>query len=308
MAIGGTAPFGCKTAGNPCGKQFAIRGAAAVLTYPSLVNGVAVRYFKTTTPKQQIEEPQNHKPDASLVDDSNAPLGWTTSCAVVYKNVITDEEAEAISNEILSNRMRRRRYEKGHWDSVITKFREIELFDLHQMMMEGIHNDDSDDSSSSTALILRAFQRIRNHLAHNHLRDVYTNDEQWNWLPCHAIDLKKDGQLNAHVDSVRFSGHLVAGLSLLSPAIMRLRHPPPPDEHDKEQEEQSSLLSDDNDAGHIDLLLPPKSLYVLQGFARYECSHELLPDKSVFDASLQTITVSRDQRLSIIFRDAKQEI
>ena len=127
------------------------------------MNRIAVRYFQTTAPKQQNEEPQNHKPDASLVDDSNAPLGWTTSCAVVYKDVITDEEAEAISNEILSNRMRRRRYEKGHWDSVITKFREIELFDLHQTMMEkqeeGILNDDGSDES----LLLRAFQRIRNH-------------------------------------------------------------------------------------------------------------------------------------------------
>ena len=43
------------------------------------------------------------------------------------------------------------------------------------------------------------------------------------WLPCHAIDLSKDGRLDAHVDSVKFSGGIVAGISLLSDSIMRLR-------------------------------------------------------------------------------------
>lgn len=114
------------------------------------------------------------------------------------------------------------------------------------------------------------------------------------WLPCHAIDLKKGGELKAHVDSVRFSGGMVAGISLLSESIMRLK--PSPDAGRNAEE------------GHVDLYLPPLSLYVLTGVCRYEYSHELLPSCSVYESSdgVKT-TVERDHRLSVIFRDAKQE-
>ncbi|CAN0326924.1 unnamed protein product, partial [Phaeothamnion confervicola] len=43
------------------------------------------------------------------------------------------------------------------------------------------------------------------------------------WLPCHAIDLAPEGFIKPHVDSVKFSGRVVAGLSLVSAAVMRLR-------------------------------------------------------------------------------------
>ena len=224
--------------------------------------------------------------DALLVDARKAPASWQSSAAVVYPNAVTEEQASVISEEILGQRMRRRRYEKGHWDSVITDYREMELYDIHELV-EAMENESDPNIQASDVQtnIAKAFWKIRNHLQQNHATSPSTK-----WLPCHAIDLKQDGQLSAHVDSVRFSGHIVAGLSLLSPAIMRL----------KEEDQESDQF--------VDLYLPPRSLYVLTGVGRYEYSHELLPDGSTFCSPPgDPITVPREQRLSIIFRDAKEE-
>jgi alkylated DNA repair protein alkB homolog 7 len=184
------------------------------------------------------------------------------------------------------NFLLRRRYEKGHWDAVITGYKEVELHD---------------DSVSTT--IREIFDRTRQHLGERHL-----NYHPIQWLPCHAIDLKREGQLKAHVDSVRFSGGLVAGISLLSSSIMRLI---PDDDGDDDDDDESAdketTTFNEGDRGHIDVLLPPNSLYALTGDGRFKYSHQLLPDSSTFTNPIDNTTtlVSRDQRLSIIFRDAK---
>ena len=149
-------------------------------------------------------------------------------------------------------------------------------------------------------------------MAANHL-----DYEPVQFLPCHAIDLKKDGELNAHVDSIKFSGDLVAGISLLSSCIMRLI--PDDDGHDNNNnnnnnsnnnKEQVNLKTTNNggvgDDRWVDLYLPPLSLYVLTGVGRFNYSHQLLPDKSEFTTpDGQTIIVPREHRLSVIFRDTK---
>jgi len=67
------------------------------------------------------------------------------------------------------------------------------------------------------------------------------------------------------------------------------------------------------DSHYVDMYLPPRTLYVLRDAARYEYSHELLPDSSEFHfldndaATIKKIVVRRDRRISVIFRDAKLE-
>lgn len=171
-----------------------------------------------------------------------------------------------------------RRYEKGHWDAVITDYKEVELLDQESLDVE------------SQAVI----ERVRAQL----IDANYVSRDYVSWLPCHAIDLKRDGELKAHVDSIKFSGDVVAGVSLLSPSIMRLK----PDQEGQENE------APENIDGWVDLYLPPLSLYVLSGISRYRYSHELLPSGSVFEyPDGSTVTVERDRRLSVIFRDAKQD-
>jgi alkylated DNA repair protein alkB family protein 7 len=165
-----------------------------------------------------------------------------------------------------------RRYEKGHWDAVITDYKEVELLDQESLSVES----------------QLAIERVRQQI----IDAKYVDGNTVKWLPCHAIDLKRDGELKAHVDSIKFSGHVVAGLSLVSSSIMRLK----PDEEGNHKQPAVDW---------VDLYLPPLSLYVLSGISRYRYSHELLPCGSIFERTDgSTVTVERDHRLSVIFRDA----
>ena len=181
----------------------------------------------------------------------------------------------------------RRRYEKGHWDAVIIKYKETELLDEASMI-----------SIESRAL----FDRVRHQLKERHLSSKIEQGVPIQWLPCHAIDLHKEGELKAHVDSVRFSGDIVSGLSLVSPSIMRLI----PDDGTCESDQDKT---NETSGGWVDLYLPPRSLYVLSGPGRYLYSHQLLPTGAVFkesdDSDKNAITIHRDHRLSVIFRDTK---
>jgi len=262
----------------------------------------------------------------NLVDSAHAPLTYCPTSTAVYENAVTQEEAASLVHDIES-RMKRRRYEKGHWDAVITQYKEVEL-------------PLPSESSSSAALAplsdpsIRAIERLRRQLELQHFgsngaaadQDGRTKDKV-SWISCHGIDLKKEGQLTAHVDSVRYSGLIVAGLSLLSSSIMRLR--PAAEMHDNSGRKSSagdgqnsegdnkSLYepkpTEATDDGHVDLYLPPLSLYVLSGVSRYQYTHELLPCGSEFvleDGSngdeKRSISVVRDRRISVIFRDAKE--
>jgi alkylated DNA repair protein alkB family protein 7 len=96
----------------------------------------------------------------------------------------------------------------------------------------------------------------------------------------HVLDLAKHGHIKPHIDAVKFCGDIIGGLSLLSPSVMRLVH-----------EDNKDLI--------VDFHLKRRSLYVMQGIARYKFTHEILAeDVSVFGE----IKVPRDRRISIMFR------
>lgn len=44
----------------------------------------------------------------------------------VFRNVVTEAESSALVNDCETS-LRRRRYQTGHWDQVIEKYREVEL-------------------------------------------------------------------------------------------------------------------------------------------------------------------------------------
>jgi alkylated DNA repair protein alkB family protein 7 len=172
---------------------------------------------------------------------------------------------------------------------VITNYKEIQL--IPELL-----------SHESQSLIRKTHSHLKqSHFSgKNSVRNDIDAKVPLQWLPCHAIDLHKSGKLSAHVDSIKFSGHIVAGLSLMSPSILRLK-PAAPTEKCVEGE------------GHLDLFLPSRSLYVLSGPSRYLYTHEILPCGSTFqgEATLgeinetENIIVIRDRRISIIFRDNK---
>ena len=172
---------------------------------------------------------------------------------------------------------------------MIVQYKEIEL-----------NEDDSLSQLTKDVLV-----RLRERLATTHFSDEATSRPQVKWLPCHAIQLQASGELKAHVDSIRFSGDIVAGLSLKSSSIMRLQPAPPEEVGDGSNSPDTSSRNQDSkqEEGHVDLLLPPRSLYALCGASRYLYTHELLEDQAVFRPT--NSVVAREDRFSIIFRDEK---
>ncbi|XP_033945263.1 alpha-ketoglutarate-dependent dioxygenase alkB homolog 7, mitochondrial isoform X2 [Gymnodraco acuticeps] len=99
--------------------------------------------------------------------------------------------------------------------------------------------------------------------------------------PVHILDLDKTGYIKPHIDSVKFCGSTIAGLSLLSDSIMR-------------------LVKEDDAEEWLDLLLPRFSLYILRDQARYNFTHQILKDEeSVFNGQ----RVPRLRRISVICRN-----
>lgn len=247
--------------------------------------------------------------DTCLVYAEQAPPGYDAS-AVVYPHMISTQEEATLLADLKEIFRRcvvvslcvmpwmvtrsyisltpfcdaskcstdRRRYERGHWDAVIIKYKETELFD---------------EAVQLSATSRDVLQRMRQHL------QVHVSP-QVTWLPSHAIELHPEGELRAHIDSVRFSGGLVAGLSLGTASIMRLQ--PPQGDYQQEQTPDPTL----DNAGFVDLLLPPRSLYALTGCSRYDYTHELLADQSIF-AGTGELVRRNEHRWSIIFRDAKPQ-
>jgi len=224
------------------------------------------------------------------VNTQCAPPDFDSECVCVFPNFITQQDADAVTKDI-DLRISQKRYQRGHWDAVITGYREIELHHPDDWEVNQTIAEDNNLSEETQ----RVIKLTRQHLINTCFRG---DSSSVSWLPCHAIDLKPSGNIMAHVDSVKFSGDIVAGLCLGDEsAIMRLK-------------------PDRNNVSHsyVDMYLPPKSLYILRGMARYRYSHELLPDLSTFnfitsntsgEENCETIVVKRDRRLSVIFRDAK---
>ena len=240
---------------------------------------------------------------------------WIYATSVVYPGFITEAEGNSLVAEA-GCRLKRRRFENGHWDSVITGYREVEL-----STPDGQHprqGFDAEDGAAHVPLYVKAIQKTRKHLENCYFGADGTVSNNIGWLPCHAIDLSVNGELKPHVDSVKFSGKIVAGLSLVSDAIMRLRPSAKEWECEKKDTEHSVGFGDSE--RYVDLFLPKLSLYVLSGMSRYSFTHELLPSSATFELRHEdrgadvidknrceniSIDVLRGRRLSIIFRDAK---
>lgn len=89
------------------------------------------------------------------------------------------------------------------------------------------------------------------------------------------------------MDSVKFSGDMIAGVSLVSTRTMVLK----PDQIDSTET--------------IDVELEPRSLYILRNKYRYEYTHAIIGRDSGPLYSNYQIDKFFDRRISIIFRNKK---
>lgn len=167
----------------------------------------------------------------------------------LFEEFLTSREHDSLV-EAADRKLRRRPYERDHWDAVIVNYRETELLNLEGPAADAVRKAAAKLNSLGFAEPL---------------------------LPPHVVDLAPDGRIFSHIDSVKFSGGVVAGISLLSSATMRLEEADPAEGRPVEG------------GASLDLALHPRSFYVLAGPARYVYTH------SIFDVS--------SRRLSLILRD-----
>jgi alkylated DNA repair protein alkB family protein 7 len=142
---------------------------------------------------------------SSLINWNRAAPELDQSLLHVWTDVITEEEEERLKDELVAT-LRRRRYSQNHWDAVIVKFRETER-------AWGSWEDDNRETLARMRSIVS--EAIPDGASVNRFLGA-----------AHVLDVAADGYILPHVDSVKASGTLIAGLSLLSDCDMTLRYRP----------------------------------------------------------------------------------
>ncbi|XP_068728018.1 alpha-ketoglutarate-dependent dioxygenase alkB homolog 7, mitochondrial-like [Montipora capricornis] len=169
----------------------------------------------------------------------------------ICEEFVSEEEEGLLLKEV-EPYLKRQKYQYDHWDDAIHGYRETE-------------------KSRWSQESLSIFQRIR---------DVSFGPELELLPHVHVLDLDKAGYIKPHIDSIKFCGDIISGVSLLSPSIMRFKH------------EKFCNVK-------VDALLRPRSLYVIRNAVRYEFSHEILSeDESVWKGEV----IPRGRRISLILR------
>uniref|UniRef100_A0A2A4J0C2 Alpha-ketoglutarate-dependent dioxygenase AlkB-like domain-containing protein n=1 Tax=Heliothis virescens TaxID=7102 RepID=A0A2A4J0C2_HELVI len=171
----------------------------------------------------------------------------------VYPEFITEHEEKALLTE-LEPVLRRMRYEFDHWDNAIHGFRETERSQW----------------SADNAVVLGRVRGL-----------AFGAEHAAAALPhVHVLDLAAAGHIKPHVDAVRFCGDVIAGLCLVSSAVMQLVH---------------------NDKKHLVLnaLLARRALYIMKGVARYEFTHAVLGGE---ESTWRGERLPRQRRVALICR------
>lgn len=98
-------------------------------------------------------------------------------------------------------------------------------------------------------------------------------------LGCTLVGYKKDGFITRHVDTPLFSGGTVVVISFNSPVVVNFYS------LKKTVEQQHKIF------------VPPKSMYVISGEARYDWSHAILKDEDTYNSE----KFDRGTRYAVLF-------
>lgn len=91
----------------------------------------------------------------------------------------------------------------------------------------------------------------------------FVNRDGRSWLTLHVLDLHSKGIIFPHVDSLKFSGDIVAGLSLYSDSMCTFQLHRDPDDDSQ----------DDLPDSRVQVLLPRRSFYITSGPIRRTYAH-----------------------------------
>lgn len=192
----------------------------------------------------------------------------------LYEDFISVDEEQTLMTEV-EQVTKRMRYEYDHWDDAIHGYRETERKNWYP----------------------------QNRLVLDRVGKFAFDTKVMPFV--HILDLAKDGVIKPHVDSSRYCGNIIAGLSLLTDCIMRLRRVDETKYYQGSKDAgQIQIKADSGNSGgefdyYADILLKRRSLYVMRDSARYKFTHEVLAPGALFKGA----PVDKDRRVSIICRN-----
>ncbi|GHJ84777.1 hypothetical protein NliqN6_1179 [Naganishia liquefaciens] len=194
-------------------------------------------------------------------------------------------------------------FEDGHFDSVITRYRES--------LITAFPNPSTIGAPSYSSILKRVYDLLPQSAGSELARDLYYDKvlpegspeispaldqpfEQPLQTSTHALHLAPDGYILPHVDNVDASGTVIIGVSLGADRILRL--------------EEATQDGPQLKIAHKgwDVLLNSGSLYIQKDSIRYEYAHSILPygDESVWN-NTQLVP---GHRVSLMVRDIKPEV
>ncbi|KAJ3213106.1 hypothetical protein HK099_007570 [Clydaea vesicula] len=177
------------------------------------------RYITTTTTKFEregtrlSEEKEKKKQQQNVFIDKKNASNFTLDLIsknklIIISNIFNDNvELEDGFTKFVEKKLRKvlgkSDYAKKHFDGVINLYKECSV--------ESWKNTVIDDSWEMSLL-----NRFKTRISTEINRDV-------KFLAPHLLDLAEDGEIMAHVDNLKASGSLIAGVCLKSDAVMILR-------------------------------------------------------------------------------------
>lgn len=190
---------------------------------------------------------------------------------IVIENFITPEEETSILTEI-EPYLKRLRYERDHWDDAIQGFRETERKSWYPQNKEILN------------------------------KIIGTSFPNSPTLPhVHVLDLEASGVIKPHIDSVRFCGTTISGISLLSDSVMRLVQST--ENHSESTEYRNQPIIDDEKLKKlysVKIVLKRHSLYIMSHSSRYDFTHEILKNEESYFKGEKIV---KNRRISIICRN-----
>jgi len=163
------------------------------------------------------------------------------------------------------------RYEDGHFDGVITRYRECSASDWSDTGASSSPPSDTHRERTSPGHIM---QSIKGEFF----------PREWSWVAPHILELEAGrGGIKPHVDHLEASGEVVAGLCLGSDAVMELIH-------------------EDDPERFFSVWLPKGAFYFQRGSVRYHYKHGIPIEPA--DHQFRGRVIPKEKRISVMLRNA----
>jgi alkylated DNA repair protein alkB family protein 7 len=172
------------------------------------------------------------------------------------------------------------RYEDGHFDRVITRYRECSAGDWSSSHPLPATNPSTSSQPSNNSTTTKKERTTPLEMMTSIKSEFFPST--WNWVAPHILELEAgQGGIKPHVDHLDASGSVVAGLCLGSSAVMELIH-------------------QDDPQKWFRVLLPKRCFYFQRDSVRYSYKHGIPIEAE--DHQFKGVVVPKEKRISVMLR------